>query len=46
MIVFPYSFVVIRRRLSACVKNTREKSVQKYLLNLIQEKTGVDCDPK
>lgn len=27
-------------------KTTPEKSVQKYLLRLIKEDSGIDCDPK
>lgn len=27
-------------------KSTPEKSVQKYLLRLIKEDSGIDCDPK
>ena len=46
MIDFPYSFVVIRKGLSACVKTTWEKSVQKYLLRFIEEDSSIDCDPK
>ena len=33
-------------KLTAFVRTTPEKSLQKFLLNLIQEKTGIDCDPK
>ena len=33
-------------QLAAFAKTTQEKSVQKYLLRLIREKTGIDCDPK
>ena len=28
------------------VKNTPEKSMQKYLLRLIKDASGIDCDPK
>lgn len=28
------------------VKSTPEKSLQKYLLRLIKEDAGIDCDPK
>ena len=27
-------------------RSTPEKSVQKYLLRLIREDSGIDCDPK
>ena len=33
-------------KLTEYAKNTPEKSVQKYLLRLIKEDTGIDCDPK
>lgn len=33
-------------KLTAYVKTTPEKSLQKFLLSLIQEKTGINCDPK
>jgi hypothetical protein len=33
-------------KLTAFAKTTPEKSVQKFLLRLIQENTGIDCDPK
>lgn len=35
-----------KKKLMEYVKNTPEKSLQKYLLTLIKEKTGIDCDPK
>lgn len=35
-----------KEQLAAYVKNTPEKSVQKYLLRLIKEASGIDCDPK
>lgn len=33
-------------QLTAYAKSTPEKSVQKFLLRLIKENTGIDCDPK
>ena len=33
-------------RLTEYVKTTPEKSVQRYLLRLIKEESGIDCDPK
>ena len=33
-------------KLTAYAKTTPEKSVQKYLLRLIKEDAGIDCDPK
>ena len=33
-------------KLTAYAKTTPEKSVQKFLLRLINEQTGIDCDPK
>lgn len=33
-------------QLVAFAKTTPEKSVQKYLLRLIKENSGIDCDPK
>lgn len=35
-----------KEKLSAFAKTTPEKSVQKYLLRLIKEDSGIDCDPK
>ena len=35
-----------KKRLMEYAKTTQEKSVQKYLLRLIKENTGIDCDPK
>lgn len=35
-----------KERLTAYAKATPEKSVQKYLLRLIREESGIDCDPK
>lgn len=35
-----------KEKLSAYAKTTPEKSVQKYLLRLIKEDSGIDCDPK
>ena len=35
-----------KEQLSAFAKTTPEKSVQKYLLRLIKEDSGIDCDPK
>ena len=35
-----------KEKLSAYAKTTPEKSVQKYLLRLIKEESGIDCDPK
>ena len=35
-----------KEKLTAYAKNTPEKSVQKYLLRLIKEDSGIDCDPK
>ncbi len=35
-----------KERLSAFAKTTPEKSMQKYLLRLIKEDSGIDCDPK
>lgn len=35
-----------KERLTAYVKTTPEKSVQGYLLRLIKEESGIDCDPK
>ena len=32
--------------LSEYAKTTPEKSMQKYLLRLIKEDSGIDCDPK
>ena len=33
-------------KLAEYAKTTPEKSVQKYLLRLIKEDSGIDCDPK
>ncbi len=33
-------------KLASFAKDTPEKSVQKYLLRLIKEDSGIDCDPK
>ena len=33
-------------QLSEYAKTTPEKSMQKYLLRLIKEDCGIDCDPK
>lgn len=35
-----------KERLSAFAKTTPEKSMQKYLLRLIKDDSGIDCDPK
>ena len=35
-----------KRQLAEFAKTTPEKSVQKYLLRLIKEDSGIDCDPK
>jgi hypothetical protein len=35
-----------KERLTEYVKMTPEKSVQRYLLRLIKEESGIDCDPK
>lgn len=35
-----------KEKLTAHAKTTPEKSVQKYLLRLIKEDAGIDCDPK
>ena len=35
-----------KKKLMEYAKNTPEKSLQKFLLKLIKEKTGIDCDPK
>lgn len=35
-----------KEKLSEFAKTTPEKSVQKYLLRLIKEDSGIDCDPK
>lgn len=35
-----------KEKLTAFAKSTPEKSVQKYLLRLIKEDSGIDCDPK
>ena len=33
-------------RLAEYAKTTPEKSMQKYLMRLIKEDSGIDCDPK
>ena len=33
-----------KEKLTEYVKNTPEKSVQKYLLRLIKEESGIDCE--
>lgn len=33
-------------KLMEYARSTPEKSVQKYLLRLIREDSGIDCDPK
>jgi len=35
-----------KEKLTAYAKTTPEKSVQKYLLRLIKDDAGIDCDPK
>ena len=35
-----------KEQLSEYAKTTHEKSMQKYLLRLIKEDSGIDCDPK
>ena len=35
-----------KEKLTDFAKSTPEKSVQKYLLRLIKEDSGIDCDPK
>ena len=35
-----------KEQLTAYAKTTPEKSVQKYLLKLIKQDSGIDCDPK
>ena len=35
-----------KEKLSEYAKNTPERSMQKYLLRLIKEDSGIDCDPK
>lgn len=35
-----------KEKLTKYAKNTPEKSVQKYLLRLIKNESGIDCDPK
>jgi hypothetical protein len=35
-----------KEKLTVFAKLTPEKSVQKYLLRLIKEDSGIDCDPK
>ena len=33
-----------KQKLSEYVKSTPEKSIQKYLLRLINEESGIDCE--
>lgn len=33
-----------KQKLSEYVKSTPEKSIQKYLLRLIKEESGIDCE--
>lgn len=35
-----------KKKLIEYVQNTPEKSLQKYLIRLIKENTGIDCDTK
>lgn len=35
-----------KEKLASFAKDTPEKSIQKYLLRLIKEDSGIDCDPK
>ena len=35
-----------KEKLSAYARTTPDKSVQKYLLRLIKDNSGIDCDPK
>ena len=35
-----------KQKLSEFAKSTPDKSLQKYLLRLIKEDSGIDCDPK
>lgn len=35
-----------KEQLSEYAKSTPEKSMQKYLIRLIREDSGIDCDPK
>ena len=35
-----------KEKLTTFAKSSPEKSVQKYLLRLIKEDSGIDCDPK
>lgn len=35
-----------KKKLVDYAKTTPEKSMQKYLLRLIKEESGIDCDPK
>lgn len=35
-----------KEKLATFAKNTPEKSIQKYLLRLIKDDSGIDCDPK
>ena len=35
-----------KEKLAVFAKDTPEKSIQKYLLRLIKEDSGIDCDPK
>lgn len=35
-----------KEKLAEYAKTTPEKSMQKYLLRLIKDDSGIDCDPK
>ena len=35
-----------KEQLAEYAKSTPEKSMQKYLLRLIKQESGIDCDPK
>lgn len=35
-----------KEKLSEYAKNTPEKSMQAYLLRLVKDDSGIDCDPK
>ena len=35
-----------KEKLTAYAKSTPEKSVQKYLLRLIKDESGIDCESK
>lgn len=35
-----------KEQLSEYAKTTPERSMQKYLMRLIKEDSGIDCDPK